>query len=238
MKLSPLNPALKEKRTIQTGTVKNTPLWPASVLKPANSNTKLSKSGNLVKIGPFKDYYCVSLTLEERKTCPSSCHHWADCYGNGMYRAQRFKHGKELNEKIENELKELCAKYPGVLVRLHILGDFYHTEYISFWANQLAAHLNLAIFGYSARIEGVLHRQLCAVKSVYGNRFSIRFSTDKNSRVLNSYVGHDVEHYARSEDYNGKDCFVCPEQTGKVADCLSCGICFSNSKKAVKFLNH
>src|SRR5262249_24811065 len=34
-----------------------------------------------------------TLTLEERATCPTTCRHWRDCYGNKMHRAQRWQRG-------------------------------------------------------------------------------------------------------------------------------------------------
>ncbi len=45
-----------------------------------STNVKLGKK---VTKGIYKGYPIFTLTLEERKTCPRSCKHWNNCYGDG-----------------------------------------------------------------------------------------------------------------------------------------------------------
>src|SRR4051812_1807050 len=42
------------------------------------------KIGAAVTKGRWSGYPVFTLTLEERATCPRSCLHWLDCYGNKM----------------------------------------------------------------------------------------------------------------------------------------------------------
>ena len=110
-----------------------------------SSNDKLGKK--IVK-GAWKDSYFMTLTLEERATCPRSCTHWDDCYGNGMRFAQRMK-TDGLMESIEAELAALSPKKK-FTIRLHVLGDFYSVEYVEFWDRMMKTYDNITIFGYTA----------------------------------------------------------------------------------------
>jgi len=52
----------------------------------ASTNVKLGKR---VTKGKLAGFPILTLTLEERATCPASCIHYADCYGNNMMNATR-----------------------------------------------------------------------------------------------------------------------------------------------------
>jgi hypothetical protein len=81
-----------------------------------------SKIGGDVLVGRLKGAHIVTLTLEERATCPSACALWQTCYGNSMPHSRRWRHGPVLEARIETEIAELCTKHERVLVRLHVLG--------------------------------------------------------------------------------------------------------------------
>jgi len=110
-----------------------------------SSNKKLGKT--VVK-GKWSDHKFMTLTLTERETCPASCLHWSDCYGNGMRFAQRID-VTGLMEAIEAQLTDLPAdkKYA---IRLHVLGDFYSVAYVAFWDRMMDKFPNIKIFGYTA----------------------------------------------------------------------------------------
>jgi hypothetical protein len=110
-----------------------------------SSNDKLGKK--VVK-GVWKDHKFLTLTLEERATCPPSCKHWDDCYGNGMRFADRIKI-EGLMEAIERDLAAL-PKNKMFVIRLHVLGDFFSTEYVEFWDRMVEKFDNIKIFGYTA----------------------------------------------------------------------------------------
>ena len=80
-----------------------------SVLKKPSS-AKIGSAGRYVKKGKLKDAEVYTLTLIERETCPTSCGHWDDCYGNNMPFAHRLQHGEELERRLITELKEICMK--------------------------------------------------------------------------------------------------------------------------------
>ena len=73
------------------------------ILKPGSNNKKL---GFKVNSKRWKGKKLYSLTLVERETCPTSCHHWNDCYGNNMPFAHRFSI-ENLTDKLETEIAAL-----------------------------------------------------------------------------------------------------------------------------------
>lgn len=192
------------------------------------------KTGNIVTKGRYKGWQIRTVTLEERATCPTTCYHWLDCYGNNMPWAKRVDHtDAAFLPQLASEIAEACAARPktGVLVRLHILGDFYSTEYVDFWRQQLEQHSNLAVWGYTARDTVtpvgralvLLYQQFEASK-----RFSLRWS-DRGSVIGTVSIEHP--------DECPPNAFVCPEQTGKTKSCATCGACWSTVKN-VAFVAH
>lgn len=143
--LTPDHPAAVEGRT----------LFPSRVMIPSDAEPVLkdgassSKIGGDVLVGRLKGAKILTLTLEERATCPRSCALWLSCYGGGMQFARRWKHGPELEARIADEVAAACAVGP-VLVRLHVLGDFYSVEYVELWWELLNRHPNLHAFGFTA----------------------------------------------------------------------------------------
>jgi hypothetical protein len=216
----------KESRTKYPKSVKPpTDKW---VLKPGNNNKKL---GFHITSKYWKGKKLFYLTLEERKTCPTTCHHWDDCYGNNMPFAIRYQPGKELQYKIAHEINMLMDKYPqGIVIRLHVLGDFYSVEYVQFWAALLETYPKLCIFGYSARYHDLIGTEIYKLNETFPDRCVIRFSANK------PFVPVANIRYAAEESYKGET-FVCPEQTKKVDSCAACGLCWTTDK-TVKFLSH
>lgn len=196
------------------------------VLKPGYHNVKL---GGIVHKGHLRGYHIYSLTLEERKTCPRSCERWEDCYGNNMGMADRFAYTPELLKRITVELDKLLAKdIPGVLVRLHVLGDFPSQPYVDFWRGLLDRHPRLSVYGYTAHDRDSpigYHIALLneAYTAKYGpTRFNIRFSTSTPRDPLRNATWYTdaVPDYA----------FACPEQKGQVDSCAECAACWEGTK--------
>ena len=218
-----------ENHTDKTGTIyqKNVhaPHHAQSILKKGSSNKKL---GFKITTGKWTNKLLYSLTLEERATCPRSCHHWDNCYGNNMPFAHRFKHGKDLVSTLELEITELMKKHKqGIVIRLHVLGDFYSRTYVKFWGKMLIRFPKLCIFGYTARDENI-GDDIKDLNKRYPEQCVIRFSRDEKFDGKN--------RYASSENMI-IDTFTCPEQTGKVKNCANCGLCWSVDK-TVRFLTH
>lgn len=196
-----------------------------NLLKKGSQNKKL---GYVIKAGKWTNKKLYSLTLEERATCPRSCHHWDNCYGNNMPFAHRFEHGPELIKRLEYEIKALLKQHKdGVVIRLHVLGDFYSRGYVKFWRKMVAKNRQLSIFGYTAR-DDAIGNDIKSLNAAFPDQCVIRFSRNEK------YDG--TNQYAADEDMLFNT-FTCPEQTGKLKNCANCGLCWSVNK-TVKFLTH
>lgn len=198
------------------------------LLVSGHSNVKIGRD---VRLGDlFRGYWIYTLTLEERATCPTTCHHWRTCYGNNMPFAKRVEHGHDLMRRLEQEIPKLLAKRPGILVRLHALGDFWSERYVAFWDGMLKIHPTLAVFGYTARRRGdPIGDAIALVKERHGRRFAIRWSDGGEAEDCTVSVRPGVP--------KPDGAFMCPEQTGKVAGCGKCGLCW-NKTKNVAFVEH
>ena len=217
-----------------------------------STNVKLGKT---ITKGKFAGFPIYTLTLEERATCPRSCAHWADCYGNNMMYAYRYAAGPALEAMLETELAELQRKHPrGFMVRLHILGDFYSVSYVAKWAAWLGKFPALHIYGYTAnqpnaddKQEREIGQAILSLRNACPDRFAIRFSGnfDDATWTANSY--DDQRAVAAVQ---AKQAFLCPTQiskaTGKYAkkdeetlvpDCGACGLCWT-AQKPVVFITH
>lgn len=197
-----------------------------NVLKPGSNNAKL---GFKVTAKKWQGKRLYSLTLVERATCPKSCHHWTDCYGNNMPFAHRYSN-VGLIPKLKKEIKSLLEKHPnGIVIRLHVLGDFYSEAYVKFWEKMLLENPKLAIFGYTARAKDKIGQAIRIMNLRYAERCVIRVSANEDSVGIGNL-------FAATESFEGNS-FVCPEQTGKVKSCAACGLCWT-AKKTVRFLSH
>lgn len=202
------------------------------VLVSGHSNAKIGRDVRKGKL--FRGYWIYTLTLEERATCPRTCHHWDTCYGNNMPFAKRIDHRDDgaLRVAIVTHLLELLNKRgrAGVLVRLHALGDFYSTDYVHFWSDLLDKFDNLACFGYTAwKPWDDIGNAISYVKGRHDRRFSIRWS--------DGFGPDDCTVPIATQASCPDTAFVCPEQTGRTAACATCGLCW-NSTKNVAFLEH
>ena len=205
-----------------------------AVLKDGCNNSKI---GGDVLVGRLKGAYIATLTLEERATCPRSCKIWEGCYGNGMQHARRWRPGPELEAQLRDELVEACSKNELVLIRLHVLGDFYSFEYLKLWATALDDLPNLHVFGFTAHQPGTeIGDGIRKLRNVYPERFMIRHSG------LTGRWGSFTLPFPTDAKTIG-DAIVCPEQLdamsgGKNAThCGNCAVCWSTSRP-IAFVEH
>lgn len=231
--LSPDHPAVLASKTVYPLTVRD-PDGDRMALKRGTHNAKI---GDVILKGKWKGYRVYTLTLEERATCPDSCHHWVSCFGNHMNRADRLRHGPELETKLRQEVRELCLRHPGgVAVRLHVLGDFYSVEYIRMWAELLEKYPRLVVFGFSAQWQntsnerGDIAGELMALVSRKWKRFAIRFSNAPFPR--RSTISIET-----ADQIGNRDAILCPQQTGKTESCSTCALCWQ-SQRPIAFLLH
>lgn len=227
------HPAMQEGRSYFRKSVKQVDGM-KNLLVSGHSNVKIGRD---VRIGRLKGYWLYTLSFEERKTCPRSCFHWQTCYGNGMPYAKRIDHtDPDFLPRLEREIADLLrtasrrAGSPGIIVRLHALGDFYSPQYVAFWDRMLREHPKLVVFGYTAWLSGTpIGWAVNELISAWPGRAMIRFSNGgMRDRSTVSIV-------------NAEDCppgaFVCPEQTGQFDACGKCGACWSTLKN-VAFMAH
>ena len=198
-------------------------------------DSKNIKLGKKVIKGMYNNYKLKTVTLIERETCPADCVHWEDCYGNNMPFAHRINHEDQnlLQKRIYNEL--LNSSNQLLLIRLHVLGDFFNVKYVKFWSIMLNTFKNIAIYGYTAnninsKIE--LSRDIAKeiIKLNYNKHSHIRFSNDlTNSFSANSY---DIV-----KPVKGKS-ILCPVQENKTANCGTCGLCWNQKTQSIIFKTH
>lgn len=203
------------------------------LLKPGKNNKKL---GGKVSVRAFQGYTIYSLTLEERASCPKTCDQWTNCYGNNMPFAHRFNHTHvDFIPLLGANVEEVMENHPdGVLLRLHVLGDFYSVSYVQFWHSMLRKHPKLAIFGYTHRpMEGAIGKHIQDLRADFGARFAIRWSDPAQATPFSTFVAPSFDTAGASENS-----VVCPEQRGLTESCSACGLCWSMPEKPVIFVEH
>lgn len=198
-----------------------------------STNAKLGKRVTKGKLAGFPIY---TVTLEERATCPSTCAHWADCYGNNMPFATRYAADDTLIETMGRELESLNKRHPdGFLVRLHVLGDFYSVDYVAHWANWLDQFPALHVYGYSAWHDDTsIGMALDQTRRTFGTRFMVRQSGNFDQPYMTALSADDIR---AMDKVNDKQAFVCPVQLDKTPDCGACGLCWT-ARKPVVFITH
>lgn len=223
MKLRQDNPALSEHRTVFPYRVK-TVTEVKRVLQSVAHNSKLGNGVPVVAKGKWRGMAAFTLTLEERKTCPTSCQMWADCYGNNLRFATRVSSDDmlALQAQIEQEIKSLLRTYGRVLIRLHVLGDFASEGYVTFWRRLVLEHRGLHIFGFTQwPRDSEIGRAVQTINDADPERVWIRFSN----------AGGPMSANVEGEG------IPCPEQIGKTASCMTCGLCWSTTHP-VSFKRH
>lgn len=199
------------------------------MLKRGKQNKKL---GDKITIKMWKGMTMYSLTLEERATCPTDCEQWDNCYGDNMPFAHRFDHtDPDFIATLGQQLYLLNEKHTeGFVVRLHVLGDFYSSEYITAWDTWLDKFSNLNIFGYTHhRLSSELGADVDKLNQKHADRFRIRFSDDTTT----DFSAHVTDTKAVLPTKG----IMCPEQLGLTDSCATCGYCWS-SKQPVVFIEH
>lgn len=236
--LSTTHPAMLENRSLFPSTViEVTKSKPDRLLVSGANNRKL---GATVEKGKFKGYALYGLSLEERATCPKDCSVRAACYGNGMQMARRHRIGDAdvFFDRLGFEIAELLDQHEGLLIRLHILGDFPSVEYVAFWADALNEYPKLAIYGYTHRRSKAwggdeIGEAIQSLKDQFPDRFRVRWSSavprDDGAVVIDSVP----------ETPRVSEGIVCPAQREATACCASCALCWEGAKnESIVFLKH
>lgn len=227
------HPAVRGGRTFFLKSVRS-PDDMKSLLVSGHSNVKIGRD---CRIGKLRGYWIYTLSLEERATCPRACHHWQSCYGNNMPYAKRIDHQHaDFLSRLEREIEQLLATAkkrpgaPGIIIRLHALGDFHSEGYVDFWAAMLAKHPKLVVFGYTAwTVDTPIGAKVDQLIDLFPGRAMVRFSNG-------GYAARSTVPIVDVADCP-PGAFVCPEQTGQFEACGKCGACFYTLKN-VAFVAH
>lgn len=199
-----------------------------------------AKIGKVVTKGEWAGFPIFTLTLEERATCPRSCALWRDCYGNAMHWPKRWDHrDPAFMPTLREEIEWLSRKNPaGLVIRLHILGDFFSFEYAKLWAEMIDTFPQLHVYGYTARRPDAddaesreIAKGLQRLKEAAWDQFALRFSHETPG------PGRSVVFDA---DPQRPDVIMCPAQPEKTATCGTCGLCWAEAArdKTIGFLRH
>lgn len=234
--------AIATGRTVFQSTLKDTSTQALGKTEKVIKESTNVKLGKHVTKGKLKGFRIFTVTLEERKTCPLSCAHWANCYGNNMPFATRYAANADLVQRMESELAQLQRKYPkGFLVRLHILGDFYSVAYVNHWKTWLVKYPALHVYGYTANQpdakdskERAIGQAVLDLRESNPVRFAVRFSGNFQRDSMTALSGDDSRAMAQ---VNQGKAFICPVQTDKTASCGTCGLCWTATKPVI-FLTH
>lgn len=227
--LAPNHPSVIEGRTKYRKRI----VWSGvteRLLKSGHNNRKI---GARVQKGAWWDMPIYTLTLEERATCPRSCRHWLDCYGNKMNWSERLMHGPALEQRLGRELRELQKKYPrGFVVRLHVLGDFYSVAYVKRWLSWLRRFPALRVFGYTARgADDPIGALIADARDRMWDRFAVRTSNHEVAECGTETIYYEPNKPVITEG------IVCPAQTGRAECCATCALCWS-TRHNVAFMAH
>jgi transposase-like protein len=204
-----------------------------AVLKDGSSNAKIG--GDVLK-GGLRGARIFTLTLEERATCPRSCALWQGCYGNSMQHSRRWRHGPALEARIRDEVATNCRLFGRILVRLHVLGDFYSETYLQMWADLLDLHPGLHVFGFTAWPTSTpIGAGVAWLREQEPRRFAVR--TSGTAGRWGSFTLDGPTQKLRLGD-----AIVCPEQVdamnGKQGrHCGNCTLCWQ-SDAAIVFVEH
>lgn len=223
--LDPWHPAVRNGSTIY-GKMVIPALLEERMLKSGEHNRKI---GRELEKGRWAGMPILTLTLEERATCPRTCRTWDTCYGNNMGKAPRILDDGWLMPKLRIECHRYAALHPdGFIVRLHVLGDFYSTEYVQFWRQMLTEVPQLHIFGFTGwQPDTDIGRAVLALMEDDLDRVAIRVSGG----------GHKYSCSEVVETKEQANFAVCPAELDADKCCASCGFCMAG-ERSISFLQH
>ena len=153
-----------------------------------------------------------------------------------------------VTEYVPTELPPECR-----LLRLHISGDFTSDRYIDGWTSLISRHPDVTVWAYtrSWRMPALLPalERLRALPNV-----QLFASIDKSTEELpptgwrRAWIDGDPraslphpysrEHFLIDREIDDAISYVCPEQTGRRANCEECGYCLHGTRGDVTFLQH
>ena len=129
------------------------------------------------------------------------------------------------NAWIDNYLN---ASNSGVLIELHVLGDFPDLKYVEHWDEWLdKKYKNISCYGYTAHSpKESIGGRIALMNENRWDRWSIRFS---------NYPRYKLSANSDTIFITG---ITCPEQAGQTKSCGTCGLCWNKTSKPILFMTH
>jgi hypothetical protein len=204
------------------------------------SGVNNAKIGKVVEKGEWAGFPIFTLTLEERATCPRSCGNWTTCYSNAMPWPKRWDHRDPLFiDTLRAEIISKCREHPaGLVVRLHVLGDFFSMAYLRLWAEMIDTFPQLHVYGYTARRPDAddeqsreIARGIERIREAAWDQFAIRLSRAEPG------AGHAI---VVDKDPELPGVVICPAQMSKTETCGTCALCWAPNARnlTIAFLRH
>lgn len=190
-------------------------------------------------------------------TCPGSTDECERiCYAKRMGGLARYTHERNGGD-IVPAIPADCQ-----ILRIHVSGDFDTVEYISNWIYRLEQRPDVTAWAYtrSWRVYSLLpwleilrklpNMQLFASMDKSHNDVpptgwrrawidgDVRAGEPILRRAHSWPGGPNAVSTHNLGTFDGERTYVCPEETGRKQDCLSCGYCFEGRKHDVTFLEH
>lgn len=206
------------------------------------SGINSSKIGKLVTKGAWAGMPIYTLTLEERRTCPTSCDLWAQCYGNSMPLAKRWAYSPLFIDALDRSLVERNRQHrDGFVVRLHVLGDFPDRYYVQRWATWLTQFPGLRVFGYTHHPFGSeIGQAIDLLNKFYPDRWRVRFSVSPTEPHASLQATTIWQPDIASDQRRVSEGVICPAQRDATATCGTCGLCWAPAAddQRIVFLGH
>lgn len=231
---------------------------PMIVYLPDTRGVELSRYGcGNMKLGLGVFTYS-RLAGGETGTCPGSTEECeAICYAKrtrGVVRDEVY---------IQNTVRDDVPPIPATcsILRIHVSGDFDTVDYIQSWITRLTERPDVTCWAYTRswrvpellfdleQLRSLPNMQLFAsmdpstpdVPPVGWRRAWIWRDAPNGHWPMESrltFIDAKLFDSHNQITFDGGRSYVCPEETGRKADCLSCGYCFEGQKHDVTFLEH
>lgn len=238
MKRKPPSPEILSARALRLRAFQQAGPMPESGMEPVGLEQGNKKTG---QTGRFYSKIFV-WNIPPVNTCPGATPKClASCY-NGDPRPEIFpvdkwqhnlwwfvNHTDRLQSRIQQQLDD---SPPSTAVRIHSSGDFFSRAYIQFWARLILDNRAIQFWAYtrSWRVEQLLE-DLEALRQLPNLQLfaSVDDSIDNWPKDWRLSILRDNQNATPS------NALVCPEQTGKIANCASCGFCLKKNPRSIIF---
>lgn len=175
------------------------------------------------------------------KTCPGSskfCEEtcYADPSNHFTFRLheKRYENTLAVIEQDPDAITRAVLRLPkNAWVRIHASGDFYSVKYIKAWVKAASARPDIKFWAYTRSWRTFILQCALEIFKRLPN-VTIFASTDKTIEELppGSWRVAAIEGDERTSG------LLCPEQTGKMSDCVDCGYCIIAPQGDVIFKVH